>query len=108
MTKFYARTSPCFYIFSENPQLFPLIAPKPVTYLDPLIPRDQIFEEDEALPRINYIRKEKPAEKLRKLNDDDDDESGNEGKESSKPTVSWELIDNPFLRSPVVCKKAKT
>jgi len=78
--------------------LFPLIAPKPVAYLDPLVPRDQIFEEGEGDAPLNYIKKEKPVEP--KLNDDTEDESGNENSQdaSSAMNTSWELIDNPFLR----------
>ncbi|CAG7836098.1 unnamed protein product [Allacma fusca] len=107
LTKFYARISPCFHLFPENPQLFPLIMPKPVTYLDPLIPRDQIFEEDESVPRINYVKKERPVDKAPKLMDDDDEDSSNENSQDGSPNVSWELIDNPFLRPPKVSKKSK-
>jgi len=76
-----------------------------VTYLDPLVPRDQIFEEDPNAAPLNYVRKEKPIEILSKLNDED---SGNENSQDATPikksdkaavNVSWELIDNPFLRS---------
>jgi len=103
LTKFYARTSHCFYLFPDNQSLYPLISPKPVTYLDTHIPRDQIFEEEQNLPPLNFIRKEKTvSDNQPKLNDDDDD-SGNDNEAvqeaaSTSPHSGWELIDNPFLR----------
>jgi len=108
LSKFYARTLPCFHLFPENKNLFPLIAPKPITYINPLIPRDQIFDEDESLPPINLIKKDIPTDNLPRLNDED--ESGNDGQEVPE-TATWELIDNPFLRpvrQPILIKKSST
>jgi hypothetical protein len=79
--------------------MFPLILPKPVTYLDPLVPRDQIFEEEETVP-LNFVRTEKVVVKMPKLNDDVEDSTVEveSSKEKKSVDVSWELIDNPFLR----------
>ncbi|OXA50927.1 transcription initiation factor TFIID subunit 8 [Folsomia candida] len=104
LTKYIARTSPCYYIFPENQSMYPMILPKPVTCVDPLVPRDQIFEEDPTPQRLNFVRKEKVVENLPKLNDDDSDNETKEGGAVAPPakkaavSVSWELIDNPFLR----------
>lgn len=84
--------------------MYPMILPKPVTCVDPLVPRDQIFEEDPTPQRLNFVRKEKVVENLPKLNDDDSDNETKEGGAVAPPakkaavSVSWELIDNPFLR----------
>lgn len=67
--------------------------PKPVTYLNAVICRDQIFEEEQSLPPINVIKREKRPEQFPKLSEED--ENGTEGQGGG-----WELIDNPFLRSP--------
>lgn len=75
-----------------------------MTYVDPLVPRDQIFEEDTTPQRLNFVRKEKVVDNLPKLNDDDSDNekeaAGGHQPPSKKVAVavSWELIDNPFLR----------
>jgi len=71
--------------------------------LDALLPRDQIFEEEESAP-LNFVRKEKPVVKLQKLNDEMEDDDAQKTKEDNATSkkkevdVSWELIDNPYLR----------
>jgi len=108
LTKFHARTSPCDYIFPES-SLFPLIAPKPVTYLDPLIPRDQIFEEEQNLPPLNHIRRETTEQPAKPADGETGDhEVGKKSKEKAKMVVTWELIDNPFLRPPKKIAKVKS
>lgn len=101
LSKFFARTSSCYYLFPENKSLFPLISARPVTYLDALVPRDQIFEEDESSEPLNSIKKEKPVESV-KLNDEDED---NPDAMTVKTTTSWELIDNPFLKPAITRPK---
>ncbi|ODM87880.1 Transcription initiation factor TFIID subunit 8 [Orchesella cincta] len=97
LSKFFARTSSCYYLFPENKSLFPLISPKPASYLDPLIPQDQIFEEEQISAPLNFVKKEKAMEHVPKLNDDDED--GDDVMTSAQiTTTSWELIDNPFLK----------
>ncbi|CAL8122959.1 unnamed protein product [Orchesella dallaii] len=100
LSKFFARTSSCYYLFPENKSLFPLISPKPASYLDPLIPQDQIFEEEQTLAPLNFVRKEKPMEQVLKI---DDDEDGDDVLATTQftTTTSWELIDNPFLKPTV-------
>jgi len=112
LTKFIARTSPCYNIFPENQSLYPLILPKPITYIDPLVPRDQIFEEDQNSQPLNFVRREKAVDNLPKLNDGMDDSGNENGEDELLPppskksvSVSWELIDNPFLRSAKPFKK---
>jgi len=77
--------------------------------LDPLIPRDQIFEEEVNEAPLNFIRKEKPADSGPRLNDDmvngDTGNGGKAGDLEDKLNTSWELIDSPFLRPPKQLKK---
>jgi len=64
--------------------------PKPVTYHNAVICRDQIFEEEQSLPpKSNMIKVERHEDGLSFMNEE---ENGTEAK--------WELIDNPFLRAP--------
>lgn len=104
LTRFFARTTTCYYLFPENKSLFPLISPKPVTYLEPLVPRDQLFDEDESSEPMNSVKKERVVENLPRLNDGDDENPNN----VIKTITSWELIDNPFLKPAVARPKKPT
>lgn len=97
LSKFFARTSTCYYLFPDNKSMFPLISPRPVTYLDPLIPRDQIFDEDDGSEPLNSVKKEKTVETVSRLNDDDEAPPD----ATTTKTTTWELIDNPFLKTTV-------
>jgi hypothetical protein len=105
LAKFYARTLQCSYLFPENQSLFPFITPKPVSYFDHLIPRDQIFDqEDTSQLRINYVKKAAAnGDSQPKLNDDDEED---EMKLIIPEEDTWELIDNPFLRPVRQLKKS--
>jgi transcription initiation factor TFIID subunit 8 len=110
LTKFYARTSPCFYLFPDNQSIYPLISPKSVTYLDTHIPRDQIFEEEQNLPPLNFIKKEKISDsnhqsKLVDEEENDANEADTQQETASSAYSGWELIDNPFLRPVKIQKK---
>ncbi|CAL8105462.1 unnamed protein product [Orchesella dallaii] len=97
LCNFYERTSSCYYLLPENESLFPLLLPKPATYLNPLIPQDQIFEEEQILTPLNFVKKEKSKEHALKP---DDDEGGDDVLATT--TTSWELMDNPFLKPTVL------
>ncbi|CAL8119114.1 unnamed protein product [Orchesella dallaii] len=93
--EFFERTSSCYYLLSENESLFTLLLPKPATYLNPLIPQDQIFEEEQILAPLNYVKKEKPMEHVLNLYDDRDDDVL--ATTQFTTTTSWQFINNPFL-----------
>ncbi|CAL8133931.1 unnamed protein product [Orchesella dallaii] len=99
LSKFFERTLSCYYLH-ENESLSPLLLPKPATYLNPLIPQDQFYEEEQILAPLNYVKKEKPMEHVLNLDDDRDDDVL--ATTQFTATTSWEFIDNPFLKPTVL------
>ena len=107
LTRFMAKTSeqsPSHSLFPDDHmnQMFPLIALKtiPNPYLQALLPKDQIFEDDED-------EEEKPKETKAS---DENGPPNEEGESTSTPpdkSVEAETPDNPYLRQPKISKKKR-
>ena len=112
LTRFIAKTGKIHNLFkTDDSNLFPLIScdrdeegVKLPAYLDALLFKDQVFEEDER----EYLPKKRKSNnqnnpKPRKQDDDSDDEEG-PGSSEKKPKPNeasaegGDGIDNPFLR----------
>lgn len=122
LTRFMARTGVqncdhSLFPDEQSSQLFPLIPIniKTHTYLTALLPRDQIFEDDQQNDRKS---EDKKKEEESNQNEDDNDENKddeNENKDendlNSKSDFNKEnetendLTDNPFLRPSKICKR---
>ena len=112
LTRFIAKTGKIHNLFkTDDSNLFPLIScdrdeegVKLPAYLDALLFKDQVFEEDEReyLPKKRKSNNQNNS-KPRKQEDDSDDEEG-PGSSEKKPkpneasTEGGDGIDNPFLR----------
>ena len=124
LTRFMAKTSEsstshCLIPDDLPTHLFPLIPLRPAAspYLTALLPKDQVFEDDED----EEVKATESAEKL--LEDgpatgsanDGDNESGNNNSGSSgdgqtnpsAKTTAEEVPDNPYLRSPKIVRKRR-
>lgn len=79
LTRFVAKTGPTQSLFADQSAPFPLIACKPMAqpYLAALLPKDQVFEQQE------------------------------EEQSKSSPERPPELVDNPYLRSVKMPRKRK-
>ncbi|KAI5735232.1 transcription initiation factor TFIID subunit 8 [Diaphorina citri] len=115
LNKFIIKTEPIEHIFDEADDRFTLIVPKPemLPYLC-LIPKDQVFEEDEDNIQASPQKKKKPTpvkkkSKKKKVEEDEEDgeedeaeEEEGEGNEEPEDTSNMvpdsEAIDNPYLR----------
>jgi transcription initiation factor TFIID subunit 8 len=95
LTRFIAKTGDTHTLFHDDTHLFPLIASKCVSqpYLNALLPRDQMFEEDPDLQKDS----KKDSENERLVSD----MMGAGGKDES------DAIDNPYLRPVKIPKKKK-
>jgi len=99
LTRFIAKTGKIHNLFnSDDSNLFPLISCikedeeyKLPAYVDALVFKDQVFEEEEIERRP---KRRKPNERPDE-NDDDDDDDRTRFNES---IAESEVIDNPFLR----------
>jgi transcription initiation factor TFIID subunit 8 len=116
LTRFMAKTSEsstthCLIPDDLPVHLFPLIPlrPAPNPYLTALLPKDQVFEDDEE-------EEVKAAESAEKLDDgqtpganEGDSESGNaaDGQTNLTKASAEEVPDNPYLRSPKIVKKRR-
>lgn len=97
LTRFIAKTGKIHNLFnSEDSNLFPLISCireeegfKLPAYVDALVFKDQVFEEDEVERR--------PKRRKNTHRDDDDDDDDDRGRLNESIAES-EVIDNPFLR----------
>ena len=111
LTRFIAKTGKIHNLFkTDDSNLFPLIScerdeegVKLPAYLDALLFKDQVFEEDEReyLPKKRKSNNQNNS-KTRKQEDDSDDEEG-VGTNEKKPKLNESVaegdgIDNPFLR----------
>ena len=112
LTRFIAKTGKIHNLFkTDDSNLFPLIScdrdeegVKLPAYLDALLFKDQVFEEDEReyLPKKRKSNNQNSS-KPRKQEDDSDDEEG-PGSSEKKPKPNeasaegGDGIDNPFLR----------
>ena len=105
LTRFMARTftsSISYSLFPEEQMshLFPLIGIKTdhVPYLSALLPKDQIWEEDEGSSSSIYKDESKAKDKL--LNENSQLAELDTGKDEEDNMVSneVEMVDNPYLR----------
>lgn len=106
LTRFIAKTGKTHSLFNNDDQnLFPLIScdrvlpdqPIMPPYINALLFKDQIFEEDER----EYVqRKRKRRTEKKDIIDDDSDEEGKDEKEKKLNESMSEdpQIDNPYLR----------
>ena len=101
LTRFIAKTGKIHNLFKTgDSNLFPLIScekdddgMKLPPYLDALLFKDQVFEEDER----EYLPKKRKA--ARDYNDfDDDDEDVEKKAKLDESVAEADVIDNPFLR----------
>lgn len=101
LTRFIAKTGKIHNLFnSEDSNLFPLISCvreeeggfRLPAYVDALVFKDQVFEEDEIERRP---KRRKPNQRPEEDDDDDDDRTATRLNES---IAESEVIDNPFLR----------
>merc|ERR1719483_882486 len=102
LTRFIAKTGKIHNLFkTDDSNLFPLIScerdddgMKLPPYLDALLFKDQVFEEDER----EYLPKKRKAA-ARDYNDfDDDDEDVEKKAKLDESVAEADIIDNPFLR----------
>lgn len=105
VSRFIAKTGKTHSLFkTDDTNLFPLIScdrtmpDQPVlpAYINALLFKDQIFEEDEReyLPK----KKKKPAEDKDGGSDKEDDEKDEEGDKVKENKEDSDMIDNPYLR----------
>ena len=112
LTRFIAKTGKTHSLFNtDDTNLFPLIScdrtmpdqPQLPAYINALLFRDQIFEEDE---REFLPKKKKSAEENVKKEEADENDENKEGDDKVKKEESAkeepESIDNPFLRPPKI------
>ncbi|KAL1455943.1 hypothetical protein WDU94_000708 [Cyamophila willieti] len=122
LNKFIIKTEPVEHIFDEPDDRFALIIPKPemLPYLC-LIPKDQVFEEEDENVQASPAKKKKttttPVKKKKKKKQQVDEEEveeeepeeeeegeGEENEETEEQSMSKEVvvdseaIDNPYLR----------
>jgi len=111
LTRFVARTGETQSFFlTEDLTYFPLIACKPLDkpFLAALLPRDQMFEEDEAAVHMQK-QEEANAEAIKaaKLEEARQEKEQNEMLENMEPNTSMtelsnaervEFMENPFIR----------
>ncbi|XP_045626207.1 transcription initiation factor TFIID subunit 8 [Procambarus clarkii] len=96
LTKFAAKTSETQNLFFTDDKEFMLVGvtPNPKAYLDALMPRDQVFEEEEERTR---------TKKRRIMNED-----GDPNQEKDRMTEAQEAeLDNPYLRPVKMPRKPK-
>ena len=113
LTRFIAKTGKTHSLFNtDDTNLFPLIAPDRTmpdqtavlpAYINALLFKDQIFEEDEREFQPKKRKEEEPEEKD-EVKEEDKDEEGGEGGEKKEKAKKEEKsaasggINNPFLR----------
>jgi transcription initiation factor TFIID subunit 8 len=105
LTRFIAKTGKIHNLFNTDDNIFPLISCEPKEeegvrlppYLDALLFKDQVFEEDER----EYLPKKRKASNSQDLLSDDEDGPSPPGDKKGKLNESMmegDSIDNPFLR----------
>merc|ERR1719187_3209846 len=111
LTRFIAKTGKIHNLFkTDDSNLFPLIScekdeegMKLPPYLDALLFKDQVFEEDER----EYLPKKRKASNNHNDFDDDDEETDKKAK-LDESTAEGDNIDNPFLRPVRMPRPVKT
>merc|ERR1719320_301337 len=112
LTRFIAKTGKIHNLFkTDDSNLFPLIScekeeegVKLPPYLDALLFKDQVFEEDER----EYLPKKRKASNNHHDYDDDDDDNNEKKPKLDESTADAESIDNPFLRPVRMPRPVKT
>lgn len=100
----------------QSSQLFPLIPVnvKQFTYLSALLPRDQIFEDDDDEPDTKEDEKQKKEDETQTVENEenkddseqkDENDSSVKGDGFNKENDLNDLNDNPFMRPSKICKK---
>jgi len=110
LTRFIAKTGKIHNLFkTDDNNLFPLIScekdeegVKLPPYLDALLFKDQVFEEDER----EYLPKKRKTSNIDR--DDDDDDEGENKPKLDESVAEAETIDNPFLRPVRMPRPVKT
>jgi len=110
LTRFIAKTGKIHNLFkTDDSNLFPLIScekdeegMKLPPYLDALLFKDQVFEEDER----EYLPKKRKASNNHNDFDDDDEDTDKKAK-LDESTAEGDNIDNPFLRPVRLPRPAK-
>jgi len=99
LTRFIAKTGQIHnLLLSDDNNLFPLIScdrdegPRLPAYIDALLFKDQVFEEDER----EFLPKKRKSDKDF---DDDDDEEDKTKQQQNESVCESETIDNPYLRA---------
>lgn len=94
LTRFVAKTGATQSLFPDDTTLFPLIAckPAPNSYINALLPKDQIFEEEEE--KIET----KTKEEQQQTNDQTSQKTDNS---------DIDIMDNPYLRPVKMPRKRK-
>ena len=100
LTRFIAKTGKIHNLFnSEDSNLFPLISCvkeeeefKLPPYVDALVFKDQVFEEEE-------IERRPKRRKHNQRPDDNDDDEDEDRTRMSESLIESDVIDNPFLRT---------
>jgi len=114
LTRFIAKTGKIHNLFkTDDSNLFPLIScerdeegVKLPAYLDALLFKDQVFEEDEReyLPKKRKSNNQNNSKARKQEEDSDDEEAVGSSSAEKKPKVNESVteggdgIDNPFLR----------
>jgi transcription initiation factor TFIID subunit 8 len=102
LTRFIAKTGKIHNLFkTDDSNLFPLIScerdeegAKLPAYLDALLFKDQVFEEDER----EYLPRKRKSNQQNEHLMSDDEESGEKRPKLNESAVDGDNIDNPFLR----------
>jgi len=110
LTRFIAKTGKIHNLFkTDDNNLFPLIScekdeegVKLPPYLDALLFKDQVFEEDER----EYLPKKRKTTNIDR--DDDDDDEVEKKPKLDESVAEAENIDNPFLRPVRMPRPVKT
>ena len=114
LTRFIAKTGKIHNLFkTDDSNLFPLIScerdeegVKLPAYLDALLFKDQVFEEDEReyLPKKRKSNNQNNSKARKQEEDSDDEEAVGSSSAEKKPKLNESVteggdgIDNPFLR----------
>lgn len=81
---------------------------QPRTYLTALLPKDQVYDDEEESTIPIPCKKSKPTKTLLSMEDDDDEEDEEAEYDENNSKGESESIDNPFLRAMKMCSKWNT
>ena len=75
---------------------------QPRIYLTALLPKDQVYDDEEESNGSMQCKKSKPTKQIMNIEDDEEEDEEGEDEESNSKGES-ESIDNPFLRAVKMC-----